>query len=51
MSSDKKQEVFRRTKEEIRLKLSAKEALEYREKTKQKKKMEEVFKINKVLMS
>ena len=39
-----KKEVFRRTNEEIRLNLSAKEALKFREEQKQKEMMEELFK-------
>ena len=41
----KRMDFFKRTNEEIKLGLSAKEAKKSREKSKQKKQMEEIFKV------
>ena len=41
----KRTDFFKRINEEIRLGLSAKDAMKLREKSKQKKQMEEIFKV------
>ena len=41
----KRTDFFKRTYEEIRLGLSTKDAMKFREKSKQKKQMEEIFKV------